>query len=90
MKVKPLHDYKLIEPDKPIERIGGILVSRQRDAESGVVVAIGPYADLGIGERIMYKDFNTLSVKRSVLVKGKDQEKELTFIKYEDVICIIE
>ena len=82
--IHPLHDYVLIKPEKAPEKIGGIIVARtQQETEAGTVVAVGPDAEaLQKGDTIMYKDFNTLSVKHG--------EKELVFIHFADVICISE
>ena len=80
----PLHDYVLIRPDKAPEKLGGIIIARhQQETESGVVVATGPQAEqLAKGDRIMYKDFNVLTVKHN--------NKELFFVHLDDVICIDE
>lgn len=84
--IKPLHDYVLIEPGKPIEKIGGIIISRGTGtAEEGKVKEVGPQVEgLKRGDTILYKDYNLISVK----IQRKGGEVELCFIKADDIICV--
>jgi len=79
--IVPLHDYVLIELDEQKNEVGGIIISKQeKGAESAKVLAVGPDADLKVGDKIMFSDFTPIPVKLG--------DKEYWFIKYEDIICL--
>lgn len=89
MKVHPLHDYVLIEPDKPLEYVNGIHLARtsKAETETGTVVAAGPRADIAVGARVTFKDYSLIPIKVNDTYRGKERQRELCFIRYEEIIC---
>ncbi|MEA3293197.1 MAG: co-chaperone GroES [Patescibacteria group bacterium] len=96
MKIKPLSDHILIEPDKIEEKTeSGILLPQTVDKEKpeqGTVIAVGPgrktssgkivQLDVKEGDKVLFTKYGPSEIK----VK----DKEYLIAKEEDILAIIE
>ncbi len=98
MKIKPLADYVLIEPEREKEKTkGGILLpdtAEKGRPEKGKVIAVGPGKTNSQGKVV------PLEVKKGDVVlftkygpteiKTVDDKKEYLIAKQDDILAIIE
>lgn len=98
MKIKPLADYVLIEPEKEKEKTaGGILLPDSADKgrpEQGKVIAVGPgktnsqgkVAPMEVkkGDKVLFSKYGPTEIKTV------DDKKEYLIAKQEDILAIIE
>ncbi|MDD5606397.1 MAG: co-chaperone GroES [Candidatus Pacebacteria bacterium] len=96
MKIKPLADYVLIEPDKEETKTeSGILLPETADKEKpeqGTIIAVGPGRknkagnviplEIKIGDKVLFTKYGPNEIK----VK----DKEYLIAKQEDILAIIE
>ncbi len=98
MKIKPLADYVLIEPEAEKEKTeGGILLPDSADKgrpEKGKVVAVGPgktNAQGKITPMEVKKGDNVLFTKYGPTeIKTVDDKKEYLIAKQDEILAIIE
>lgn len=96
MKLKPLHDYVLVEPIKQEEVTkGGIIIpetAREERAVKGKVIAVGPGKLNEKGEKIpmSVKEGQIVIFKKYAPDEIKIDDKEYYFIREDDIMAIIE
>lgn len=96
MKIKPLHDYVLVEPIKQEEVTkGGIIIpetAREERAVKGKIIAVGPGKINEKGERmpVSVKEGQVVIFKKYAPDEIKIDDKEYYFIREDDIMAIIE
>jgi chaperonin GroES len=95
-KLKPLHDYILVEPIKQEEVTkGGIVIpetAREERPIRGRVIAVGPGKRNEKGELIppSVKEGQIVIFKKYAPDEVKIDDKEYYFIRDDDILAIIE
>ncbi len=98
MKIKPLADNVLIEPEKDNEKTkGGILLpdtAEKGRPEKGKVIAVGPGKrnssgkiiplEVKKGDRVLFTKYGPTEIKTV------DDKKEYLIAKQEDILAVIE
>ncbi len=98
MKIKPLSDNVLIEPEKEEEKTkGGILLpdtAEKGRPEKGKVVAVGPGKTNSAGKLIpmeVKKGDTVLFTKYGPTeIKSVDEDKKYLIAKQDDILAVIE
>lgn len=98
MKIKPLSDNILIEPEKEKEKtIGGILLpdtAEKGRPEKGKVVAVGPGKMTSSGKvmpmEVKKGDVVLFTKYGPTEIKMVDEKKEYLIAKQDDILAIIE
>lgn len=96
MKIKPLHDYVLVEPIKQEEVTkGGIIIpetAREERAVKGKIIAVGPGKINEKGEKVpmSVKEGQIVLFKKYAPDEIKIDDKEYYFIREDDIMAIIE
>ncbi len=96
MKIKPLHDYVLVEPIKQKEVTkGGIIIpetAREERAVKGKIIAVGPGKINEKGEKVpmSVKEGQIVLFKKYAPDEIKIDDKEYYFIREDDIMAIIE
>ena len=96
MKLRPLSDHIVLEPEKEKEKTqSGILLpdtADKEDIKQGKVVAIGPgrktssgkiiTVDVKVGDKVLYSKYSPDKIKV--------EEKEYVIVKEEDILAVLE
>ncbi len=98
MKIEPCLDTVLIARDVPPDSKGGILLVRQRERETGTVIAVGPGREgkksgtllpmpVSVGERVLFERHMGTEIKSEgkLVVLIKAQFLSLAFDESVDV-----
>jgi chaperonin GroES len=95
-RIQPTAGYVLIEPEEAVRKTSsGIVLPESHDEkpQKGKVIAVGPAENCGCGER-KCKSEPPCKVGDTVIYKKwggneyKVGEKELMFIKFEDIMAV--
>lgn len=82
----PINDYLVVErPKAPAITEGGVHLSlmSQKKQTYGTVIAAGPKAyDVKAGDKVMFRQFDVLKIKRD--------GRELVFLRNKDLVAILE
>ncbi len=96
MRIRPTAGYVLIEPEEAMKKTSsGIVLPESHDEkpQKGKVLAVGPSENCGCGDE-KYKCEAPCKVGDTVIYKKwggneyKVDEKELMFIKFEDIMAV--
>lgn len=78
MKLRPLHDWVVIERDKPVE---GLLWVPDKPVNRGTVTAIGPKVkEISVGYQVQFNPYAGLEVKTHGQTRLFINESEISFI----------
>ncbi|MFH0987656.1 MAG: co-chaperone GroES [Patescibacteria group bacterium] len=94
MKIKPLHDYVLIEPLEEEKRSkGGIVLPEtvEKEPQQGKVIAVGPGKTFSSGKTVKpeVKKGDTVLFRKYGPDEIKVDEKKYLIAKVEDILAII-
>jgi len=98
INIKPAAGYVLIEPGEAVKKTSsGIVLPESHDEkpQKGKVIAVGPKESCGCGEDKCVKEApckvgDTVIYKKWGGNEYKVEEKELMFIKFEDIMAVEE
>ena len=83
--MKPLHDYVLIKPTTPEEKVGSIVLpeSSQEKPQTGIVLAAGVEANaVKIGDKVLFAKYGGTTIEHD--------GEELLLIKEEHLLAVVE
>lgn len=90
--LKPLHDYVVLEVEPTEKKIGGIILTENKEKTAvAKVVAVGPGKEkdgkiveipVKIGEKVLYKEYSTTEYKQG--------ETKYLVVAAGDILAIVE